>query len=390
MMIESIRHDVRTLPHFNVLAHDLTNIEADAAHFKAFKTVLVFGIGGSSLGGQALCAISQSETTRLVFVDNVDGYHFKHTISGCQPHETGVLAISKSGNTVETLMQLMSLEQIWPDFNWAKQALCITEPQESALSIWADDKKIPKREHPTDIGGRFSVFSIVGLLPALIAGVDVNLLRQGAREMCRSFLEDDQAAQEFAQHVQTQYDLFTKGVHNTVFFVYSERLRLFAAWFAQLWAESLGKKDAAGKSVGFTPITAVGTVDQHSQLQLYLDGPKDKYITFFTLKSHEALPAVSSTISHPILEALTGHTMDDLMQAEQKATLDTLVAAGCPVRHIEMEKLTAFEMGHLMMHFIIQTLMMGKLMDINVFDQPAVESGKKLALENLSAFERQQ
>jgi glucose-6-phosphate isomerase len=154
-----------------------------------------------------------------------------------------------------------------------------------------------------------------------------------------------------------------------------------------LWAESIGKRDSQGARKGSTPVRALGAVDQHSQLQLYLDGPQDKFFTFLTLRQQEeTLPISSSQFQHPALMSLDGKTMGQLMNAEQRATLDTLRAQGAPVREIAINTLTETDLGELMMHFILETLAAAFLLKVNPFDQPAVEDGKKRALAYLQAM----
>lgn len=377
-----------TLPLLQQIKSDdlLSSLEPFVERFQTFEDVLILGTGGSSLGGQTLLSLrkSQHKSPRFHFLDNIDPNTFHNLFSTLSFEKTGVIAISKSGNTSETLMQLLiclqqglvSLSQA----NLKDHFLIITEPHDNGIRRLAKTYSLPCLDHPTDIGGRFAVFTIVGMLPAMIANINVKALRMGARQVLASTLatmksQDCLPLQGALAHMA----LAKRGITQTVLMPYIDRLTTFTLWFRQLWAESLGKRSKDNKGQGITPIQALGTVDQHSQLQLYLDGPKDKLFTIITLDHHENsfemnLPAVG----HPAVDLFQGKTMGDLMMAEQKATIDTLRHHHCPTRVIHLKILDENTLGGLMMHYILETLAMAHLMDVNPFDQPAVEEGKIL------------
>lgn len=377
-----------TLPLLQQIKSDdlLSSLEPFVERFQIFEDVLILGTGGSSLGGQTLLSLrkSQHKSPRFHFLDNIDPNTFHNLFSTLSFEKTGVIAISKSGNTSETLMQLLiCLQQSLLTLSHASikdHFLIISEPRDNGIRRLAKTYNLPCLDHPTDIGGRFAVFTSVGMLPALIANIDVKALRMGARQVLASTLaaiksQDCLPLQGALAHMA----LAKRGITQTVLMPYIDRLTTFTLWFRQLWAESLGKRSKDNKGQGITPIQALGTVDQHSQLQLYLDGPQDKLFTIITLDQHDNsfemnLPAVG----HPAVDLFQGKTMGDLMMAEQKATIDTLRHHQCPTRVIHLKTLDEKTLGGLMMHYILETLAMAHLMDVNPFDQPAVEEGKIL------------
>lgn len=383
-----------TLPLFLELQSDdlLSNLEPVVDQFKNFDDLFILGTGGSSLGGQTLLCLRDpnNRTPRFHFLDNIDPHTFKNSLNKIDPSKTGIIAISKSGNTAETLMQLLVCLQYWIDLGYEKIIkdcfVVISEPLKNGIRQLATTYNIPCLDHPTNIGGRFAVFTVVGMLPALIAGVDAKEIRNGARDILSSNLaatsaQECQILKGALSHIRLSQD----GISQTVIMPYIDRLNTFSLWFRQLWAESLGKKDKANNPQGITPIQALGTVDQHSQLQLYLDGPRDKFYTIIALKHFDDISKIAlPPVNHPAVDLFQGKTMGDLMMAEQKATIDTLRRHKCPTRVIELEKLDAKTLGGLMMHYILETLAMAHLLGVNPFDQPAVEEGKILTQQYLS------
>ncbi|MBS0271950.1 MAG: glucose-6-phosphate isomerase [Proteobacteria bacterium] len=347
-------------------------IKSAASH--QFEDILILGTGGSSLGGQALYALSTQDKPRLHFMDNIDPFTFDAIFKKVNLKTTGVIAISKSGSTVETLMQLLTCLERFQKENLKSHFLVITEPTDNPLRKIAQSQNWTCLEHPTSVGGRYSCFSIVGLLPAILAGIDVFAFRKGAQNVLH-------------QHLTEEYPPALKGsvltvhLHKnhqkslSVMLPYSDQLQLFSLWYCQLWAESLGKKGQ-----GTTPISALGTVDQHSQLQLYLDGPKDKFFTIIA----PSWKGKGDKINLSLIPEFTGKTMGDLFAAEQKATYETLIRHKCPTRLITIDNIDPQTLGGLMMHFMIETILTSYLLDVNAFDQPAVEEGKRLAREFLA------
>jgi glucose-6-phosphate isomerase len=351
---------------------DLAAIENVARSFRDLDEVVVLGTGGSSLGGQTVCAVSDRRSPRLHFHDNVDPHTFGLLLATLDPKRTGVIAISKSGTTAETLAQLVIL------LKWGAARFCVvTEPKDSPLSRLARAHNMAMLDHDPGIGGRYSVLSVTGALPATIAGVDAVALRQGAAEVLDGTLEAPATGAALALALWRR-----KGATQTVLMPYCDRLATFALWFRQLWAESLGKNGA-----GTTPIRAVGTVDQHSQLQLYLAGPRDKMFTLILLDCAKEGPVIDAKLASG-LDYLAGKPLGALMDAEGRATYETLLRNGRPTRLIRIAKLDESVMGALLMHYMLETIITAHLLGVDPFDQPAVEEGKILTREYLSPKEK--
>ena len=350
---------------------DLPAIEAAAARMRGLDEVVILGTGGSSLGGQTLYALADaSKKPRLHFHDNVDPHTFDVLLKTLNPARTGVIAISKSGTTAETLAQLFVL------LKWAgggQRFVAVTEPKDSTLTRLAKAHGMALLDHDPGVGGRYSALSVTGVLPAQIAGLDVVALREGAAEV----LADPAAAAAGAALAVALWR--HKGATQTVLMPYCDRLATFGLWFRQLWAESLGKNGA-----GTTPIRAVGTVDQHSQLQLYLAGPRDKMYSLMLFDCANEGPVIDASLAKEV-GYLAGKRMGALMDAEGRATVATLIRNHRPTRVFRLNRLDESAMGALMMHFMIETILTAHLLGVDAFDQPAVEEGKVLTREYLGA-----
>ena len=357
MLYEYLAECVEKLELFRVVYDDTEWIKNLAAKFAKFDKILLLGIGGASLGSKAL--VTFADSSKIIYFENCDARHFKKLMTQLNPQTTGLLVISKSGQTTETLMSLLTLNEMWHNFDFKNQALAITSRKSDLCSL-AEKWQMPIVDHP-NIGGRFSVFSVVGLLPAAIAGVDID-----------RFLTDARAAMQNLAAMPAQitelYKHFSSGaIKLHVLFCYSDFLCDFGRWFVQLVSESLGQAQHSG----ITPISAIGATDQHSLLQLFLAGPRDKFYTFVTRHNAPETPAVNTQISN-----LNGLDMASLMNLHQNATIDSLRDIA-PVRVVNFGN----SLGELMMTQIIETLGLAKLFNINPFIQPAVESSKhKLCL----------
>jgi len=382
--LETLRahHDQRTLPLLDLPTQqaDVQALQGLVQRFQdEFTDVVILGTGGSSLGGKTLAALAPSHPLRLHFLENVDPLTYHTLLAKLDPCTTGFLVISKSGETAETLMQFMVFASQWKEFEGEcalqDHFVVITEDKPSTLRKMAQAWDIPTIDHDPGIGGRFSCLSIVGLLPAMLLNLDPLEIRAGAayvlEHTLKTRIEDNLPALGALAAVELGR---TKPCN--VLMPYVDQLTSFTAWHRQLWAESLGKQ-----GLGSTPIQALGTVDQHSQLQLYLDGPRDK---FFTLLLQTHFPQdVKPRIKSFDLSPLQHHTMGELLNACGRATYQTLRLHQRPTRLMEIQTLTPETMGGLLMHFMLETILSAHLLGVNAFDQPAVESGKKLAMEYL-------
>ena len=367
---------------------DLVALEATADRLRGrFDDVVVLGAGGSSLGGRTLCAIAgDGAAPRLHFADNIDPVSFAALLGGLDLGRAGFLAVSKSGATPETLAQtLVCLDALRGAAGAGApgdHVTVVTQPGDSPLRRLAGRFGLAALDHDPDIAGRFSVLSLTGLLPALVAGLDARALREGADAVLAATLAArDPVASAPAVGAAIAVGLLREhGATTTVLMPYCDALAPFGLWYRQLWAESLGKDGA-----GTTPAIALGATDQHSQLQLYLGGPRDKMFTLITLDRAGAGPRVPEGLAgDPELAYLEGRTIGDVMAAEQRATAETLARHGRPLRLIELAALDERTLGALLMHFMLETVIAAGLLGVDPFDQPAVDQGKALARAYLS------
>jgi glucose-6-phosphate isomerase len=376
--------------------------DALAALTKDAKTLVFFGTGGSSLGGQTLAQLGgwgipgddgnggQRGRPRTRFYDNLDARTLERALGNLDLVATRFVVISKSGNTPETLIQIITAIEAVRAAGLGGRIpelfLGLTEPRGDAtngLRDLCEALSIPTLPHDPGIGGRFSGLTNVGLLPALARGLDVEALREGAHSVVEGLLTVT-TPKDFAPAIGATIAVGLareRGVKVSVMLPYSDRLSRFAAWYVQLWGESLGKRGE-----GTTPVAALGPVDQHSQLQLYLDGAPQHVITVVREACSGTGPRVGADLAKLAhAEYLAGHAAGDLVAAQQKAIPEALIAAGRPVRTIDLERLDERALGALMMHFMLETILAGHLLGVDPFDQPAVESGKIITRRYLGA-----
>jgi len=355
-----------------------------------FNRTIVFGIGGSSLGGEMLVRTlgDADPKNRVNFYDNVDPSTMVE-LENVDWSETLLMVISKSGNTAETLSQFLTMLPIMEhSLGYDKitdHTLFITENKEGALYKLSQELNVEVIEHPP-VGGRFSVLSIVGLLPAYVGGVDIAGVMEGARSMVKRCEESSMLDNPAFHNGAAQYLHAKRNRTISVVMPYADNLRFVVNWFRQLWAESLGKIDKDGNHQGLTPTEAHGVTDQHSQLQLLLEGPDDKLVTFLTDPGFRfqgrRVPMRFKDI--PAITPLAGHTIGELFLSELKATRTTLSRRGRPNRTFALLGRDAYALGELIILLEMETVVVAELMGIDPFDQPAVEESKVLTREYLS------
>ena len=383
-IIEKIQETLNSLHSLNIVGDKelLNKTISETLHFsKGKKNFIVFGTGGSNLGARALINILQgNEEINIFFYDNIDPTSFKNSISKIDLRSTGIIVISKSGSTPETLSQYACLIEIFDQKNELSilfnNSLIITEDKKSPLANLAHKNKCTLFKHENDIGGRFSIFSNVGMVPSILAGLDVKKIHEGALEEIKY-----QANFDFLKIAQFfRYQSVIPSLTNSVIMTYSDALFYFGKWYLQLWAESIGKDNK-----GITAIHSVGTTDQHSQLQLYLGGPRDKFFTFITTNhANKGLKLHNKTMQENELNYLVDKKMGDLMQAEQKATIDSFKSNKFPYREIHLRDINEFSIGRLMAFSMMETIAACVYFEVDPFDQPAVEQGKRLTKQYLS------
>jgi glucose-6-phosphate isomerase len=379
---------------------DIAGIADAARRIGQGATDLVFlGTGGSSLGGQTLAQLGDHAVPgagpfragpRLHFMDNLDPGTFATLLARLPLATSRFVAISKSGGTGETLMQtiavISALKAAGIEARLPELVLGLSEPlkgnKKNGLRELLGRHGVPFLEHDPGVGGRFSVLTNVGLLPAALAGLDIAAIRAGAQAALAPVLNgaapaDVPCAVGAALAVALAQ---ANGKHISVLMAYADRLERFTRWYVQLWAESLGKD---GK--GTTPLAALGPVDQHSQLQLFIAGPRDKLFTILTVgcagRGPRMDPALAALAGEP---EFGGKAIGDLVAAQGRATAETLAKNGCPVRTIHVERLDEGALGALLMHFMLETIVASHVLGVDAFDQPAVEEGKVLAKRYLA------
>jgi glucose-6-phosphate isomerase len=372
---------------------------------QAHDHVLVLGIGGSALGTKALLNAlrppawnelddeSRDFFPRLTILENVDPTSVAAALDRIDPRRVLVNVISKSGGTAETMAQYLVVRA------WLEQALgpaayrhlvFTTDPARGALRELAQRDHIATLDVPPEVGGRFSVLSPVGLLPAALVGIDIGGLLDGARQALDQAESDELLQNSPALYAALHWEAdINHGARVHVLMPYTDRLREFAEWYRQLWAESLGKRvNREGRTVnlGPTPLAAVGATDQHSQVQLFMEGPYDKVVTFVAVDDFGVdvkippQPSISGPGSElpPDLAYLPGHTLAELLRAEYQATSAALAQMGRMNCSLRLTDLTARTLGEVIMFFQLATGYAGVWYGINPFDQPGVELGKRL------------
>ena len=394
---DNVRHAFKEnpLPLFTQLDNkeDLSAMQALGETIQeGAKRVVVLGTGGSSLGAQVLVQINgwgtpasgmvKASGPEMIFADNLDGQSFDLLLDEAQLAHTKFIVVSKSGGTAETMMQLScaltALKKAGLDT--AKHVSGIAGSGSNTLRDVAERAEFPLLPHADGIGGRFAVLTNVGLLPALLMGVDPISVRQGASEALSSFMEAPVAEIPSAIGAAMQIAHAGNNRNISVLMPYTDRLERLGFWYRQLWAESLGKD-----GLGTCPVNALGPVDQHSQVQLYLGGPDDKLYNLITAKNqHPGPKALAEACDIPELSWLQGRSIGELVAAEAIATFTALKENARPVRHIEMQDVTGHSVGYILMHFMLETIIAAGLMDIDAFDQPAVEQGKIIAKKLMS------
>lgn len=360
-----------------------------------FDNVLVLGIGGSALGGLAvteallkpfwnLLSPEQREgLPRIFFLDNIDPDYMVGLLNVLDLKKTLVNVITKSGSTAETMSQFMIvkniLEQELGD-NYRYNIVATTDKKTGILRQIAEQEGYKTFVVPDDVGGRFSVFSAVGLLPFALVGIDIDEIVNGIKDMDLALKNTDIKENIAAQNALIHYLLDTKkGKNLSVMMPYSSKLKYVSDWYVQLWAESLGKnKDKEGNDVcvGPTPIKALGATDQHSQIQLYNEGPNNKVINFIRVKNFDNSLEIPNIFEYTGIGYLGGKTINQLINAEADSTRVSLADYKRPTVSIYLDKVDGYNVAQLLYMLEVQTAIAGELYNIDTFNQPGVEQAK--------------
>jgi len=380
--------------------HDTLDIKNFVKDVKGqFNDLIIVGIGGSALGIEMLMnallpvgynALNFTERggfPRCWIADNIDPSKINTILKHCKPEDTMVVVISKSGNTVETAANFSHIHD-WLKSTvtkLSKHIVVITDPEKGPLRDYANKNNIKSFSIVNNIGGRFSVLSPVGLLPAALLGINIDKLLRGANDLLLN--GNDKILIPAAIYLY----FMEHGKSINIMMPYSSRLEKFAEWFCQLWGESLGKKLTYDNKIinfGTTPVRAVGAIDQHSQIQLFREGSLDKIVTFVALNSHESDQSITGDYNEAF-KYLSGIKLGELLNAELKATETALLGSGVPSVRIDLDLIDEYSLGQLLNFYQYIVPIIGLAVNINPFDQPGVEEAKDFAygLMNREGFE---
>ena len=360
-----------------------------------FDNILILGMGGSSLGTQAVCEAllpsywnyltkeQRKNYPRIFFLDNIDPDQMVSMLNILDLKKTLVNVVTKSGSTAEVMAQFMVLKDLMEKElgdDYRKNIIATTDKNIGILKQLSDQEGYKTFFIPDDVGGRFSVFSAVGLLPFSLLGINIEEITQGIKDMDLALKNTDIHFNIAAQNALIHYLMDTKkGKKISVMMPYSYRLRFIADWYCQLWAESLGKernKDNKVVNTGQTPVKALGVTDQHSQIQLYNEGPNDKIINFLRVGEYDATLEIPNIFEYTGISYLGGKTMNRLFNAEADSTMASLIDYKRPNITITVPKVTPYYIGQLLYMFEVHTAITGALDNIDAFDQPGVEQSK--------------
>lgn len=360
-----------------------------------FENILVLGIGGSALGGVALTeallkpywnllpAEKRDNAPRIFFLDNIDPDQIAGLLDLLDLKKTLVNVITKSGSTAETMSQYMIVKDIMEKElgdNYRRNIVATTDKKSGILRQIADQEGYKTFVVPDDVGGRFSIFSAVGLLPLALVGIDIDEIIAGVKDMDLALKNTDIFENVAAQNALIHFLMDTKkGKNLSVMMPYSSRLRFVSDWFVQLWAESLGKevnKNGEKVNCGPTPVKALGATDQHSQIQLYNEGPNDKVINFIRVEEFDNTVEIPKIFDYTGIGYLGGKTINTLINAEADATKVALVDFERPNVTISLPKVNGYFVAQLLYMLEVQTAIAGELYNVDTFNQPGVEQAK--------------
>jgi glucose-6-phosphate isomerase len=357
------------------------------------KYFIQIGIGGSALGPQMLIdAFGDQSSTKILFMDNTDAEFIKDVLSEIKsPQEALFYVVSKSGGTAETVANFAIAKNFLLNNGIAKSDLnnhfvFCTDAKKGYLREMADQENYHTLEVPNDLGGRFSVLSPVGFFPALFAKIDCDKLITGAHDLRDEINNQKENHNLFltGAHIAYLQKEMNPSVNQTVLMPYSSKLKNLSHWFVQLWGESLGKfSENTQSNVGLTPVPAYGATDQHSQMQLFMQGPNDKVLILLNVESRTQDFNLNADINMQPAKDLANYTLNQLIKAQYLGTLKALEEMKRNLIHIDIKVNDEYNMGQLIMFFESLTALMGEYLAINAFDQPGVELGKKFAYEYL-------
>ncbi len=361
---------------------------AEALHVDTLTQVVVIGIGGSSLGIKAIDSILRPYTPdakAMLFLENSDPLTISETLAKIEKKNACFFMISKSGSTIETTSIFKTLiDHFSLDLDGADNGrVFVITDKGSVLGDFAEHHKLKQFNIPDNVGGRFSVLSAVGVVPLQVAGYDMHGVLYGAEQFVTSFFDGDE--NHLLEKACYMYEN-SKSLGINVLFSYADRLEHLTKWYVQLWGESLGKVDQNGNRVGLTPIGIIGAVDQHSFLQLVIEGPKDKTMTFINIEDFQNGLSVPDITLKAIEKTnfINTQSFNTLINAQCSATMQSVVESGVSADAITIDQVTPENIGALLVYYELLTSLLGAMLMINTYDQPGVELGKQILYKNLS------
>ena len=354
----------------------------------SFSQIVVIGIGGSSLGIKAIdqaLRVYNKNVKEILYLENSDPVSISMTLQRIKKDEALFFVISKSGATIETtsmfktVLGYLEIDLCTTD---TKRIFAITD-EHSSLSYFAKHYNIKEFNIPKNVGGRFSVLSAVGIVPLMLAGYDMSLVLKGAQDFAKNFFGENE------YHLLEKAYYLSENSEKTpinVLFSYADGLKNFTKWYVQLWAESLGKINKDFKHVGLTPVGLIGSVDQHSFLQLIIEGTRDKTVTFIRINDFKNVLTIPNISLFGIekTDFINTQTFNTLINAQCDATMQSLIDSKVSTDIITLDKISPENIGALIMYYELLTSAVGSMTDINTYDQPGVELGKKILHKNLN------
>jgi glucose-6-phosphate isomerase len=379
----NLNDEIKNIGFYNLPEQNISEIINLSKKIKQ-KYIVVIGIGGSSLGAEAVFQFISSRkklNKEMIFLDTTDPITISNKLKKVDLTSSIFIAISKSGTTIESMAILKLIKSLVKlDLN----NLIVITDKNSPLEKFAKQNKLRIFNIPKNVGGRYSVLSVVGLVPLAIAGIDIQALLNGAKNIKDEFFQNqkDSLIAKKAEFYSTSCSYFDQNC----LFSYSEALRSFNNWYIQLWAESLGKKQLnSSLNVGLTPIGLIGPTDQHSFLQLIIEGKRDKTITVIKVKNFQndlKVPNISLE-NLENLDILNNLDFSELINLQADSTMEALIKMGFPVDLIEIEQIDEVAIGELIFYYELLTALTAKHLGINAYDQPGVELGKKILKQKL-------
>ncbi len=385
-IIEQLRAQRESIGYYRLPFANTTKIKEFASSIDK-DTIVIIGIGGSSLGASSIYDFLKTKKSlkNLIFMESTDPIDISSKLNSLDLDNTLFITISKSGTTVETIAILKYLST---KIKFNKENLVVISEKDTPLMKFANENELITFEVPKNVGGRFSVFSVVGLVPLACVGVDIDNMLNGAKKIYESFFERAKIYDILME--KARFIVENKHRFNiNVLFSYSSSLESFNKWYVQLWAESLGKINKNGTRQALTPVGLVGPVDQHSFLQLIMEGKRDKTVTFIKVKDFEEHIVVPQNSPIKELDYLEGVSFSKLIAMQADATIEAIKKEGdIPFDVITIDKVDEYNIAELIFIYELLVSIIGAFLQINTYDQPGVESGKKILKEKLKELKK--